>query len=136
MTKAPSESLKESSNAISTHAIKSHDRRQEVKTHYRTCNLCEAMCGIKIEYQGEHVLKVSGDENDQHSKGYICPKGFAIKDLHNDPDRLKTPLKRIGDNWIPIDWDQAFDEVAERLFAIQQQHGDDASSWCSCCCRW
>lgn len=126
MTKAPSESLKESSNAISTHAIKSHDRRQEVKTHYRTCNLCEAMCGIKIEYQGEHVLKVSGDENDQHSKGYICPKGFAIKDLHNDPDRLKTPLKRIGDNWIPIDWDQAFDEVAERLFAIQQQHGDDA----------
>jgi anaerobic selenocysteine-containing dehydrogenase len=84
------------------------------------------MCGIKVEYQGEHVVRISGDDDDPHSNGYICPKGYAIQDLHNDPDRLKTPLKRVGDKWLPIDWDQAFDEVAERLVGIQEKHGNDA----------
>ena len=106
--------------------LKSYDKELPVKTHFRTCNLCEAMCGIKVEYQGEHVVKVSGDDDDPHSKGYICPKGYAIQDLHNDPDRLKTPLKRVGNKWQPIDWDQAFDEVAERLVGVQEKYGNDA----------
>jgi len=106
--------------------LKMYDKALPIQAHFRTCNLCEAMCGIKVEYQGEHVIKISGDEDDPHSKGYICPKGYAIQDLHNDPDRLKTPLKRVGDKWLPIDWDQAFDEVAERLVGIQNKYGNDA----------
>ncbi|WP_344804781.1 molybdopterin-dependent oxidoreductase [Allohahella marinimesophila] len=100
--------------------------RTDVKTHFRTCSLCEAMCGIKIEYEGEKILSIAGDPEDPHSQGHICPKGYALQDLHTDPDRLKTPMKRIGHQWIPIPWDEALDEVAERLVGIQAEHGNDA----------
>tara|TARA_R100000306_G_scaffold61528_1_gene64383 strand:- start:51646 stop:55623 length:3978 start_codon:yes stop_codon:yes gene_type:complete len=98
----------------------------DVKTHFRTCSLCEAMCGIKIGYEGERILSIAGDPEDPHSRGHICPKGYALQDLHNDPDRLKTPLKRIGHQWIPIPWEEALDEVAERLVGIQGEYGNDA----------
>ena len=125
--KAGKKTLGASTSAV-PNELKTYDRELPVKTHYRTCNLCEAMCGVKVEYQGEHVLNIAGDPDDLHSNGYICPKGFALQDLHNDPERLKTPLKRVGDKWLPIDWDQAFDEVAERLVGIQNKYGDDAAA--------
>jgi NADPH-dependent glutamate synthase beta subunit-like oxidoreductase/formylmethanofuran dehydrogenase subunit B len=111
-----------------TGRIKDYDASQPVQTHYRTCTLCEAMCGIKIEFQGERILQISGDEQDTHSNGHICPKGYALQDLHNDPERLKTPLKRIGEQWAPIDWDEAFEEVGDRIASIQKEHGNDAVS--------
>lgn len=98
----------------------------EVKTHLRTCTLCEAMCGIKIEYQGDKILSIAGDSDDPHSHGHICPKGYAMQDLHNDPERLRTPLKRVGEQWLPISWDDALEEVANRLTDIQSSHGNDA----------
>lgn len=106
--------------------VKPFDRNQAVQQHYRTCTLCEAMCGIVVDYQGEQILSIAGDPQDQHSSGHICPKGYALQDLHNDPDRLKTPKKRIGEQWVDMDWDEAFDEVAQRLVAVQKQYGNDA----------
>ncbi|GEM_PF-17337 len=97
-----------------------------VKTHFRTCTLCEAMCGVKIEYQGDKILSVAGDADDQHSQGHICPKGYSLQDLHNDPDRLKKPLHKVNGEWQPIEWDDAFDLVAERFVDIQARHGNDA----------
>ncbi len=96
------------------------------QVHFRTCTLCEAMCGIKIEYQGERIISIAGDVDDPHSRGHICPKGYALQDLHNDPERLRTPLKRVGDQWIPVGWDEALQEVATKLVAVQAQHGNDA----------
>lgn len=97
-----------------------------VKTHYRACTLCEAMCGVVIETRGEQILSISGDENDPHSEGHICPKGYALQDLHNDPDRLRTPLEKVNGEWLPLDWDSALDKVAARIVDIQQRHGNDA----------
>ncbi|MEE8371281.1 MAG: molybdopterin-dependent oxidoreductase, partial [Sphingomonadales bacterium] len=96
------------------------------ETHYRTCSLCEAMCGLIIEHEGGKILSVKGDPDDPHSFGNICPKGVAIQDLHNDPDRLKRPVRRDGDKWVEMDWDEALDEVAGRLVDIQKQYGADA----------
>lgn len=98
----------------------------EVKTHFRTCTLCEAMCGIRIEYQGDRIVSIAGDPDDHHSRGHICPKGYALQDLHNDPERLKTPMKRVGDQWLPISWEDALEEVANRLVGIQAENGNDA----------
>lgn len=106
--------------------VKDYDATQPVKQHHRTCTLCEAMCGIVVEYQGEKILSIAGDEKDTHSNGHICPKGYALQDLHNDPERLKTPKKRIGDQWVDIDWEDAQEEVAQRLVAVQKAHGNDA----------
>ncbi len=100
--------------------------RLPVKTHHRACTLCEAMCGVVIETRGEHILSIKGDNNDPHSEGHICPKGYALQDLHNDPDRLRTPLEKVNGEWLPIDWDSALDKVAARLVDIQRRHGNDS----------
>jgi anaerobic selenocysteine-containing dehydrogenase len=94
--------------------------------HFRACNLCEAICGLEITVANGAIADLRGDPLDPLSRGHVCPKGNALIDLHADPDRLKTPLRRIGDTWVPIAWDDAFDLVAERLKAIVAEHGDDA----------
>ncbi len=123
--------LKEMLDIINTSkAQKLQDEQEQaklpVKTHFRSCTLCEAMCGVKIEYQGDKILSVAGDPDDPHSGGHICPKGYALQDLHNDPDRLKTPMEKVNGEWQPIDWDTALDKVAEKLVSIQAKHGNDA----------
>lgn len=96
---------------------------EAVKTHFRTCNLCEAMCGIEIKYQDKNIISIKGDKKDPLSKGHICPKATALQDLYEDPDRLKTPIKRTEKGWISISWEQAFEEVTSNLRRIQKKHG-------------
>jgi anaerobic selenocysteine-containing dehydrogenase len=99
-------------------------------THYRTCTLCEAGCGVAITVEGDRVTGVRGDDADPFSRGYICPKATALADLHDDPDRLRQPMMRDGDGahptWRPIPWDRAYDLVAARLREISRRHGPDA----------
>ncbi|MCE9577733.1 MAG: molybdopterin oxidoreductase family protein [Deltaproteobacteria bacterium] len=95
-------------------------------THYRSCTLCEATCGVAIEVEGDRILSIRGDDADPFSKGYICPKATALADLHTDPDRLRQPMIREGTTWRTADWDEALDLVATRLRGIRAEHGKDA----------
>ncbi|MBE0443091.1 MAG: molybdopterin oxidoreductase family protein [Psychrobacter sp.] len=94
--------------------------------HFRTCTLCEAMCGVEIKHDGEKVLSIKGDKNDPFSQGYICPKATALQDLHEDPDRLRQPVERTADGWKPISWPEALDKVAAGIQSIQQKYGQNA----------
>ncbi len=94
--------------------------------HFRACNLCEAICGLEITVANGAIADLRGDALDPLSHGHICPKGNALIDLHADPDRLKTPIRRTARGWEPIEWDAAFDLVAERLKDVVARHGDDA----------
>lgn len=94
--------------------------------HYRTCNLCEAMCGLAIELEGEKITAIKGDPADPLSQGHICPKAVALQDIYHDPDRLRQPLKRTPAGWQPISWAEAYDLAAEKLKTIQQQYGNNA----------
>jgi len=96
------------------------------RVHYHACTLCEATCGLEIRTRGRTVTALRGDAADVFSQGFICPKGYAMKDLDADPDRLRTPLIRCGDRFEAVAWDDAFAEIDRRLPAIQQQHGRDA----------
>lgn len=98
----------------------------EAFTHYRTCNLCEAMCGVAIKVEDEQIISIKGDPDDPLSKGHICPKALALKDLQEDPDRLKVPQLKTKDGWKPISWNKAFDIVANKVIEIQQTHGRNA----------
>lgn len=94
--------------------------------HYRTCHLCEAMCGLEIHVQEQKVVRLKGDEQDVYSKGHICPKAAALQDIHEDPDRLRHPMVRRDGEWHPIGWDEALDLAATKINDIQQAHGRDA----------
>ncbi len=94
--------------------------------HYRACNLCEAICGIEIEHENGAVLSIKGDKKDSFSRGHICPKALALKDIYEDANRLKFPVKRTGDEWQQISWDAAFDEIAAKIKDIQAAHGRNA----------
>lgn len=98
----------------------------EVQTHFRTCNICEAMCGLEISHQGGAILSIKPDRLDPFSRGHICPKAVALQDFHTDPDRIRTPLRKTDSGWREISWDQAYEEIGQRVRAIQQQHGTDS----------
>ncbi|MGH3508358.1 MAG: molybdopterin-dependent oxidoreductase, partial [Nocardioidaceae bacterium] len=97
-----------------------------METRRAVCNLCEAICGLRVEVEDNHVVSLRGNPADPLSRGHVCPKAFALIDVHEDPDRLTRPVRRTADGWAEIGWDEAFDLVAERLVAVQRQHGDDA----------
>jgi anaerobic selenocysteine-containing dehydrogenase len=95
-------------------------------TTYRTCPLCEATCGVAVTVGPEGAIAVRGDEDDVFSHGFICPKGVALGQLQQDPDRLRTPLVRRGGRLEPAGWDEAYAEAARLLGPILREHGGDA----------
>ena len=98
----------------------------ENKIHYRTCNLCEAMCGLEITHKEKKVISIVGDKKDPLSKGFICPKSQALKDLYEDKDRLKQPLRKTEKGWEEISWVEAFDEVEIQIKKIQEKYGNNS----------
>ncbi len=99
-------------------------------SHYRICPLCEACCGLEVRTRDGQVTAIRGAEQDVFSAGYLCPKGVALKDLHEDPDRLRTPLIKRDGRFVESSWDEAFAEIERRLVPLQQQHGRDAVAIC------
>jgi anaerobic selenocysteine-containing dehydrogenase len=97
------------------------------QVHYRTCNVCEAMCGMAITVDDGKIVDVRGDDQDVFSRGHICPKGPAMREIQEDPDRLRHPLRRTAaGRFERISWKEAYDETASRLREIQARHGRDA----------
>jgi anaerobic selenocysteine-containing dehydrogenase len=95
-------------------------------TAYRTCPLCEATCGLEITIEGGAVSGIRGDAADVFSGGFICPKGYAMKSLHEDPDRVRAPLLRTESGFEEVSWDEAFREIDRRLGPIVARGGRDA----------
>jgi anaerobic selenocysteine-containing dehydrogenase len=95
-------------------------------SRFRACPLCEAICGLEFQYEGEDLVAIRGDADDPFSRGHICPKGNAILDLEADPDRVTRPLRRCGREWEEIAWDEAIAFAGERLASIQREHGASA----------
>jgi anaerobic selenocysteine-containing dehydrogenase len=100
----------------------------EARTVHRICTLCEATCGISVTVDSQGAIaSIRGDQDDPFSRGYICPKAYGLKGLHEDPDRVRRPLRRGSQGgWEEISWDAAYEYAAERLLAIREQHGANA----------
>ena len=96
-------------------------------TAQRICPLCEATCGLTLTIGGSQagdVIEVRGDPEDVFSRGYICPKGVALGELHADPNRLTTPMLRQADGtFAPATWGEAFGVIRDRLTPIVAEHG-------------
>ena len=95
---------------------------------YRTCTLCEACCGIEVRVDDGRVVAISGDRLDPSSHGYMCAKARALKDLHEDPDRLRHPMRRTATGWERVSWKEALAYAAQGIRAVQRAHGNDAAA--------
>jgi len=100
--------------------------KKSTKKHYRVCHLCEATCGLEIIHDGEEIISIKGDKKDPLSRGFFCPKALSLKDIQNDPDRLKHPVLRKGDQWEKISWEKAFDITVSQIFKTREQYGKDS----------
>jgi anaerobic selenocysteine-containing dehydrogenase len=94
--------------------------------HYRTCPFCEATCGLAVTMRGDEVVSVRGDDDDVFSNGFLCPKSQGLKQLHEDPDRLTTPLVRRNGELVEASWEEAFEAVDEGLSRVLAEGGRDA----------
>ncbi|NRR28945.1 molybdopterin-dependent oxidoreductase [Oxalobacteraceae bacterium] len=93
---------------------------------HRICPFCEAACGLEVELDGQQVSRIRGDNADVFSGGFLCPKAIGLKDLHEDRDRLRTPLIKRDGQFVPASWDEAFAEIERRLLPIIARDGADA----------
>ncbi len=103
-----------------------HGADEGATTVPRTCPLCEAGCGLAVTVRDGEVTRIRGDLLDVFSRGYLCPKGSTLKQLHDDPDRLRQPLVRRGDRLEPATWEEAWAAVAEGLGGVVEAHGRSA----------
>lgn len=91
--------------------------------HLYTCPLCEAMCGLKIQVEQGRVSDVRPNRDDVWSRGHICPKGASLGAVHDDPDRIRTPMIKIDGQWHEVDWHTAFARCTELLAPVIAEHG-------------
>ena len=97
------------------------------RTAFRTCPLCEAGCGLEISVSPqEQIVRIRGDQQDVFSHGYICPKGSTLKQLHEDPDRLRRPLVKRDGVHVEVSWEEAWQEVERGLMGVIERHGRGA----------
>jgi anaerobic selenocysteine-containing dehydrogenase len=95
-------------------------------THLQICNLCEAMCGLNIQTHHGKIVSIKGNLDDPFSKGHMCAKALALKDIHEHKDRLRQPVRRTPQGWEPISWGAAFEEIEKELNTVKKKYGDNS----------
>ncbi len=93
------------------------------KWHKSSCVLCAQNCGLEILVEDNKITRVKGDKTNLRSKGYICRKGVNVASHQHHDERLTHPLKKVDGEFVKISWDQAIEEIAEKLKFIIGEHG-------------
>jgi anaerobic selenocysteine-containing dehydrogenase len=99
---------------------------EQASSAYRICPFCEACCGLQVDVEQQRVVRIRGDQRDVFSAGFLCPKAIGLKDLHDDPDRLRTPLIKRDGRFVEASWDEAYAEIERRLPPVIAAAGRDA----------
>ncbi len=96
--------------------------------HHTYCRLCEAQCGLIASVEDGKITKIGPNREHPVSRGHLCVKAPGMLEVTYDPDRVTTPLKRIGGpgEFAPCSWEEAIDDIAARVSKITEQHGGDA----------
>ena len=107
------------------------------------CQMCYFFCGLDVTVDDGRIVKVEGMREHPANHGRLCAKGIACAQLVTDPHRVRTPLRRVGERgsgkWESATWDEALDEIAEKMLALRQKHGPEsvgyyrgqAPGWCT-----
>ena len=90
------------------------------------CVLCGNLCGLEVQVEDNRIVKVRPDKEHPRSQGYICRKGQSVAHYQHHADRLLYPMKKVGDAFERISWDQALDEIAARMAAVRDRDGPES----------
>jgi anaerobic selenocysteine-containing dehydrogenase len=90
---------------------------------FTDCTLCYHSCGARVTVENGKAVKIKGLESHPLNMGRLCPKGANALEVVYSPDRLKQPLKRVNGDLVPIAWEQALDEIADKLNRLEKEHG-------------
>ncbi|MCP4751055.1 MAG: molybdopterin-dependent oxidoreductase [Proteobacteria bacterium] len=91
--------------------------------HKTCCVLCGQNCGLEARVEDNRMVKVKGDKSNPRSLGYVCRKGLKVGYHQHAKERLTEPLKKVGDRFEPITWDQAIEEIAGKMRELVDAHG-------------
>jgi len=97
----------------------------ETKEVLTDCSLCYHSCGTRVTVEDEKAIKIRGLDSHPLNRGKLCPKGANALQVVYNPGRLKRPLKRINADFQEISWDQALDEIAEKLVYLKEAYGPE-----------
>jgi len=104
-----------------------------IRTEAAVCFGCAQQCGVLVRVENERVTEITGDRSHPVSAGFVCPKGAGAHVLHNDESRIQVPLKRVGPrgsgSWQEITWDQALDEIAEKISSLSTTFGPETLAY-------
>ncbi len=95
-------------------------------TKYSFCRICEAACGLIIETDGDRIIEIRPNPDHVATRGYACKKGLKFTELEHSPDRLLYPMKRTGDSWERIGWQQALAEIGGKIRMLRERYGPDS----------
>jgi anaerobic selenocysteine-containing dehydrogenase len=95
-------------------------------THHTFCRICESLCGLEVKVENNEVVSVHPDPSHVATRGFSCPKGLKQAAMYRSPDRLKFPMKRTGDKWARVSWDQALEEIGAKVKQLRGDHGADS----------
>jgi anaerobic selenocysteine-containing dehydrogenase len=93
---------------------------------YTFCGICEHGCGMKVHVKDNSVQGIEGLKEHPFSKGSLCVKGRSAKEIVYAKDRLKHPLKRSGNGWARIDWEEALDTIHDKLIHLKDEYGSNS----------
>src|SRR4029079_113053 len=98
--------------------------------HVTYCRICEPLCGMVATVEDGKVTKLRPDRDHPLSRGFACPKGIAMTEVQNDPERVLHPQRRRPDGTVEtVDWKTALDEIGDRLKRTISEHGGDSVGW-------
>lgn len=102
----------------------------KIRTYKSVCRSCHGGCGVLLSVKNNRLLKVRPDKDSPFSKGYMCIKGLAIKEMMYHPERILFPLKRVGarenKKWEKISWEKALSEISKKLNTLRQEFGPES----------
>jgi anaerobic selenocysteine-containing dehydrogenase len=94
------------------------------------CRICEAHCGMVATVDDGRVTQLRPDPEHPLSTGYACPKGIAMTDVQNDPDRVLYPLRKTADGGFErVSWETAMSDIGDRLKRVRDDHGSESIGW-------
>jgi formate dehydrogenase len=97
-----------------------------VETRRTFCRICESLCGLEVSLRDGEVVQIRPDEEHVATGGFACIKGLNQHKMFGSPDRLGHPMKRTGERWERVSWEQALSEIGAKVAALRGERGPDS----------